>query len=92
MMPIFFANLWQMKDISIMCGMSNSSVVPRIKYVNNSDAELLVTNITIPSKNRMTISTLFMKFNLYGLVIAWIQVAPAKRTPCSLDVCVGKQL
>ena len=53
-----------------MCGMSNSSVVPRVKYVNDGDAELLATNISILSKNRMIISTLFMKFNLYGLVTA----------------------
>ena len=66
-MPVFFANLWNM---SIMCGMRNSSVVPGIKYVNNGDAEVFVTNISISSKNRMTISTLFMKFNLYGFVIA----------------------
>ena len=64
-----------------MCGTSNSSVVPRIKYANNGDPELLVTNISISSKNRMTISTLFMKFNLYGLVIAWIQVAHARNAP-----------
>ena len=63
-MPIFFANLWHMWNISIMCGMSNSSVDPRIRY----DLEVLVTNISI--KNRMTISTLFMKFNLHGFVIA----------------------
>ena len=72
-----------------MCGMSNSSVVPRVKKVNDGDAELLVTNISISSKIRITIS---MKLNLYGLVIAWIQVAPAKRTPSSLNVSVGKQL
>ena len=50
-----------------MCGTSNSSVDPRIKYVISDDAE---TNISISCKNRMTISILFMKFNLYGLVIA----------------------
>ena len=44
-----------------MCGTSNSSVDPRIKYVDNDDPEVLVTNISILSKNRMTISTLFMK-------------------------------
>ena len=32
-MPIFFANLWQTQNISIMCGTSNSSVDPRITYV-----------------------------------------------------------
>ena len=72
-----------------MCGMSTSSVVPRVKKVNDGDGELLVTNISISSKIRITIS---MKLNLYGLVIAWIQVAPAKRTPSSLNVSVGKQL
>ena len=36
------------------------------------------------------ISALFMKFNLYGLVIAYIQQAPAKRTPCSSEVYAGK--
>ena len=74
-----------------MCGMSNSSVVPRIMYANNGDAELLVTNISISSKNSMTISILFMKFNLYGLVIAWTQVAHTRNTPSSIDVCVGKR-
>ena len=74
-----------------MCGMSNSSVVPRIMYVvfsvvNNGDPELLVTNISISSKTRMTMSTLFMKFNLYGLVIAWIQEAHTSSTPCTLCV------
>ena len=53
-----------------MCGTSNSSVVTRTMSANNGDPELLVTNISIPSKNRITISILFMKFNLYGLVIA----------------------
>ena len=72
-----------------MRGTSNSGVVPRVKKVNDDDAELLVTNISISSKIRITIS---MKLNLYGLVIAWIQVAPAKRTPSSLNVSVGKQL
>ena len=72
-----------------MRGTSNSGVVPRVKKVNDDDAELLVTNISISSKIRITIS---MKLNLYGLVIAWIQVAPAKRTPSSLSVSVGKQL
>ena len=62
-----------------MCGTSNSNVVPRIRYVNNGDAELLVKNISISSKTSMTISTLFIKFNLYGLVIAWTQVAHAKK-------------
>ena len=38
-----------------MCGMNNSSVVPRITFVNNNDAELIVTNIRISSKIRMTI-------------------------------------
>ena len=69
-----------------MCGMSISSVDPRIWYDNNSDAELLGTNISTPSKNRMTISTLFMKFNLYGLVTACIQEAPAKNAPWNIDV------
>ena len=68
-MPILFANVWQIQNISIMCGMSNSSVSPKITYVNNDDdAEVLVMNIS--STNRTTISTLFMKFNLYGLVTA----------------------
>ena len=71
-----------------MCGTSNSSVDPRIKYVNNGDAEVLVTNISI--KNRMTISTLVMKFNLYDFVIAWIQEAHATKTPCISDVCAGR--
>ena len=53
-----------------MCGMSNSSVDPRIMSANNGDPEVLATNISVPSKNRITISILFMKFNLYGLVIA----------------------
>ena len=53
-----------------MCGMSNSSIDPRIRYVINDDAEVLVTYISISSKNRMTISTLVIKFNLYGFVIA----------------------
>ena len=83
-MPIFFASLWQTQNISIMFGMSNSSVVPRMLH-----AELLVANISISSKNRMTISTLFMKFNLYGLVLAWIQEVPAKRTHCISDVCTN---
>ena len=39
---------------------SNSSVDPRIMYVNNGGAEVHVTKISIPSK---IISTLFMKFN-----------------------------
>ena len=39
----------------------------------------------------MTISTLFMKFNLYGLVIAWTQEAHARNVPWSIDVCVGKR-
>ena len=43
-----------------------------------SDAEMFVANIGISSKNRITISILLMKFNLYGLVIAWIQGEPAK--------------
>ena len=89
-MPILFANLWQMKNIGIMCGMSNSSVVPKIKYVTSGVPELLVTNISISSKNRMTISILLMKFNLYGLVIAWIQEAPAIYAPSSSDVCESK--
>ena len=72
-MPIFFANVW---NISIMCGMSSSSVVvvPITLYVNNDDPEVLVVNISNSSKNRMT---LFMKLNLYGFVIAWKQVAHA---------------
>ena len=70
-----------------MCGTSNSSVVPRRGYVNNGDEEMFDTKISISSKNRITISTLFMKFNLYGLVTAWIQVAPAINAPCSSDVC-----
>ena len=88
-MPVFFANLWQVKNISIMCGMSNSSVVPRIMHVNNGDEEVFDTNISISNKNRITISTLFMKFNLYGLVIACTHEAHAKRTPCISDVCDG---
>ena len=84
-MPIFFANVWQIQNISTMCGTSNSSVVPRIAYVNNDDMEVLVMNIL--SKNRMTISTLFMKFDLYGLVIAWKQEAPAINTPWTINVC-----
>ena len=90
-MPIFFANLWQTQNISIMCGMSNSSVVPRIEYAINGDAELIVTKLSISSKNSMTMSTLFMKLNLYGLVIAWTQVAHARNAPWSIDVCVGKR-
>ena len=90
-MPIFFANLWQTQNISIMCGMSNSSVVPRIEYANNGDAELIVTKISISSKSSMTMSTLFMKFNLYGLVIAWTQVAHTKNVPWSIDVCESKR-
>ena len=72
-MPAFFANLWQMQSISTMCGMSNSSVDPTIEYVNNFVVRRLVASVSISSKNRMTISRLFIKFNLYGLVIAWIQ-------------------
>ena len=53
-----------------MCGMSKSSVVPRIKSANNGTTEVVVTNVSTPSKNRITISILFMKLNLYGLVIA----------------------
>ena len=64
-----------------MCGMSDSSVVPRIMYVNDDDAELVVTNISISSKNRITMTTLFKKLNLYGFVIAWIQVVPAINAP-----------
>ena len=80
-MCIFFENFWKVQKISIMCGTSNNNIVPRIKYVRYGDAELLVTNISISSKTSMTISTLFMKFNLYGLVIAWIQVAHARNAP-----------
>ena len=69
-----------------MYGMSNSSVVPRIKYVNNSDPELLVTNISTPSKNRITISILLLMFSLYGLVIAWKQEAHKKRKTCNSAV------
>ena len=47
--------------------------------MNDDDPEPLVTNISISSKIRMTMSTLFMKLNLYGLVIACIQEAPAKK-------------
>ena len=90
-MPIFIANLWQTWNISIMCGMSNSSVVTRIMNVNNGDEEVFDTHISISSKNRITISTLFMKFNLFGLVIAWIQEAHAIRTPCSFDVCKNER-
>ena len=55
-MPVcFFANSCQMLKISIICGISNSSVVPRIMYANNGDTELIVTNILISSKIRMTI-------------------------------------
>ena len=50
---------------------SNSNVDPRIMYINNGGAEVLVTNISISSKNRMMISTLFMKFNLNALVKTW---------------------
>ena len=75
-----------------MCGTSSSSVATRIMHGNiNGGWEVLVTNISISSKNRMTISTLFMKFNLYGLVIAWIQVAHAKNAPWSIDVCESKR-
>ena len=73
-----------------MCGMRNSSVVPGIRYVIIGDAEVVVTNISISSKNRMTISTLIMKFNLYSFVIAWIQVAHAKIAPSISDECAGK--
>ena len=83
----FFANLWQTQNISIMCGMSNSSVVPRITYANNGDSELLVKKICTSSKTSMTISTLVMKLNLYGLVIAWTQEAHTRNTPWSIDVC-----
>ena len=69
-----------------MCGTSNSSVVPRIKYVNNSDPELLVTNISTPSKNRITISILLLMFSLYGLVIACIQEAHTSSSPWSIDL------
>ena len=61
-----------------MCGMSNSNIVPRIEYANNGDGELLVAKNSISSKSSMTMSTLFMKLNLYGLVIAWIQMAHKK--------------
>ena len=74
-----------------MCGTSNSNVDARIMYANNGDAELLVTNISNSSENSMTISTLFMKFNLYGLVIAWIQMAHKKNVPWSIDVCESKR-
>ena len=90
-MPILFANFWQTQNITIMCGMSNSSVVPRITYANNGDSELLVKKISTSSKSRMTISILFIKFNLYGLVIAWIQEAHTRNTPWSIDVCEGKR-
>ena len=74
--------------MSIICEMSNSSVVPRIMYVKNGDSEMLVTNISISSKNRMTKSTLFVKFNLYGPVIAWIQVAHTKKHTLDVLMCV----
>ena len=46
------------------------------EYVCNSgDAELLVTYVSIRSKNRMMISRLF---SLYGFVIAYIHVAHGK--------------
>ena len=69
-----------------MCGTSNSSVVPRIKYVNNSDPEMLVTNVSISSKNRITISILLLMFSLYGLVIACIQEAHTSSSPWSIDL------
>ena len=72
-----------------MCGTSNSSVDPRIRYVDNDDVVVLDTNISI--KNRMTISTLFMKFNLYGFVIAWIKEAHATKTPSISDVRAGRR-
>ena len=55
-MPVFFANLWQVKNISIMCGMNNSSVAPRIMMVMQIQSsrgvpELLVSNISTSSKN-----------------------------------------
>ena len=50
----------------------------------NGDAEMLVTSVSIWSKNRMMISTLF---SLYGFVVAYIQVAHAKSPPCISDVC-----
>ena len=75
-----------------MCGMINSSVLPRIMYVDNDDPGVLVASVSISSKNRMTISTLFMKLNLYGLVIARKQVAHAIRTLCISDVYEGKRL
>ena len=55
-MPPFFANLWQVKNICIMCGMNNSSVVTRIMMVMQIQSsrgvpELLVSNISTSSKN-----------------------------------------
>ena len=38
----------------------------------------------------MTMSTLFMTLNLYGLVTAWMQEAHKNSTPCSSDVHVDK--
>ena len=71
--------------------MSNSSVDPRI--VNpRYKVELCTTSVSISSKNRMAISTLFMKFDLYGLVMAWIKVAHTKTAACSADVCEGKRV
>ena len=69
--------------------MSNSSVVTWIKSANNGDEEVFDRNIS--SKNRITISILFMKFILYGLVIAWKQEAHANRITCSSDVCENER-
>ena len=74
-----------------MCGTPNSSVDTRIKYAKKSGTEFIAANVSISSKNRMAISTLFMKFNLYGLVIAWKQMAHTKITPCSSDVWEDKR-
>ena len=71
-----------------MCGMSNSSVDPRIRYDINDDAQVVVTNISISSKNRITISTLFMKFYLYGFVIVKIQEAHVTNAPWNSAACV----
>ena len=63
-----------------------------ILQYNNGDPEVLVTNISIPSRSRIAISTLLMKFNLYGLVIAWTEEAHAKmHLGVLMCMCESKQ-
>ena len=49
-MPIFFANVWQILNISTMCGMSNSSVVTKIKYDKDIDPGVVVTNSSMDTR------------------------------------------